>query len=463
VRSFPFSHLKSSFKGIIMAPLRFEVNRLVQDELVYELAIRGLTDVGTVEQMRKTLRTLLRLERESNPLVYPVHPYDTATDVTALNNKIRELQSLIDEFDGSTDTVHRKLLSKLAHALGRANRIKPSTPEERKSSSKIIVTLLNFKTDIETKVKRASADQSLGALDVSLLNVDDDEESDGEESMLVTSTPLHAPVRETTSRSHVVPVHKWNLKFSGEDPRLSLSSFLIRVEELRIARHATEEDLYNSAIDLFEGRALTWYRSIRRQASDWKSLVGLLRKQFQPPDYNDKLFDEIRRRTQGADESIAMFVAVMDNLFDRATVRVPEATRLKLIVNNLAPFYQNQLGLAPIISREQLLDASRILEARRASVDSYVQPTRRKGNLLEPDLAYVQISSCSSSNSVQDPCASRVSGVKAIAGPCWNCGKPNHSFRSCAEPRKRFCYRCGAPECTIKTCHKCSGNERRKK
>jgi hypothetical protein len=46
----------------------------------------------------------------------------------------------------------------LAHALGRANRIKPSTPEERKSSSKIIVTLLNFKTDIETKVKRASAD-----------------------------------------------------------------------------------------------------------------------------------------------------------------------------------------------------------------------------------------------------------------------------------------------------------------
>jgi hypothetical protein len=258
-------------------------------------------------------------------------------------------------------------------------------------------------------------------------------------------------------------VHKWNLKFSGEDPRLSLSSFLIRVEELRIARHATEEDLYNSAIDLFEGRALTWYRSIRRQASDWKSLVGLLRKQFQPPDYNDKLFDEIRRRTQGADESIAMFVAVMDNLFDRATVRVPEATRLKLIVNNLAPFYQNQLGLAPIISREQLLDASRILEARRASVDSYVPPTRRKGNLLEPDLAYVQISSCSSSNSVQDPCASRVSGVKAIAGPCWNCGKPNHSFRSCAEPRKRFCYRCGAPECTIKTCHKCSGNERRKK
>ncbi|KAH0814758.1 hypothetical protein GEV33_008033 [Tenebrio molitor] len=265
--------LKLKLKDVDMARmnvrgLRTKTNEFYVSVLETSADIIALSETWLdPKQMRKTLRTLLRLERESNPLVYPVHPYDTATDVTALNNKIRELQSLIDEFDGSTDTVHRKLLSKLAHALGRPNRIKPSTPEERKSSSKIIVTLLNFKTDIETKVKRASADQSLSALEVSLLNVDDDEESDGEESMLVTSTPLHAPVCETTSRSHVVPVHKWNLKFSGEDPRLSLSSFLIRVEELRIARHATEEDLYNSAIDLFEGRALTWYRSIRRQAT----------------------------------------------------------------------------------------------------------------------------------------------------------------------------------------------------
>jgi hypothetical protein len=121
-------------------------------------------------------------------------------------------------------------------------------------------------------------------------------------------------------------------------------------------------------------------------------LVALLRNQFQPADYNDRLFEEIRRRTQGPDESIAMFAAVMDNMFDRVTVRVPEATRLKIILKNLAPYYQNQLGLSPITSRDQLLEASRLLEARKASVECYVQPTRRRGQIcLEPDLAYVQV------------------------------------------------------------------------
>ena len=41
-------------------------------------------------------------------------------------------------------------------------------------------------------------------------------------------------------------------------------------------------------------------------------------------DYNDRLFEEIRSRTQGADEPMGIYLAVMDNLFDRLTVNVPE-------------------------------------------------------------------------------------------------------------------------------------------
>lgn len=36
--------------------LKYEVNRLSQEELSYELEIRGATGTGTVDQMRKTLR-----------------------------------------------------------------------------------------------------------------------------------------------------------------------------------------------------------------------------------------------------------------------------------------------------------------------------------------------------------------------------------------------------------------------
>jgi hypothetical protein len=129
-------------------------------------------------------------------------------------------------------------------------------------------------------------------------------------------------------------------------------------------------------------------------------LVALLRNQFQPADYNDRLFDEIHRRTQGPDESIAMFATVMDNMFDRVTVKVPEATCLKIIQKNLAPYYQNQLGL----SLDQLLEAGRVLEARKASVASYVQPMRRK-------------EASSSKTSTSSPFDVRP--VKAISGKCW--------------------------------------------
>jgi hypothetical protein len=123
-------------------------------------------------------------------------------------------------------------------------------------------------------------------------------------------------------------------------------------------------------------------------------------------------------------------------MFDRMTVRVPEATRLKIILKNLAPYSQNQLGLSPITSRDQLLEASRVLEARKASVECYVQPTRRRGQIcLEPDLAYVQVEASSPKSSTAS--SLDVRPVKAISGKCWNCGKPNHSFRSFLSPGLR--------------------------
>jgi hypothetical protein len=326
-----------------MASLQYEVNRLAQDELVYELAVRGLTEVGTVEQMRKTLRNLLRMERGPNPLSYPAHPFTVAEDLAALTQKAEEIKALVDDFDGISETGRKKILSKLACALGRANTVRSAETVNQSAISKIVVSLLNSNSDMEYKVRHATADQSLGALDVSLLNVDSGEDSDVETSPTAATSFARG---DTSFRAPSVPVYKWNLKFSGEDSRLSLSAFLMRVEELRVSRNVTEEELFQSANDLFEGRALTWFRSVRRNAYDWRSLVALLRNQFQPADYNDRLFEEIRRRTQGPDESIAMFAAVMDNMFDRVTVRVPEATRLKIILKNLAPYYQNQLGLS---------------------------------------------------------------------------------------------------------------------
>lgn len=88
------------------------------------------------------------------------------------------------------------------------------------------------------------------------------------------------------------------MKFTGEESGPSVTSFLERVSELQKARKVTDEELYQSGIDLFHGKAYTWYRLAKNKAPNWQSLVDSLRRQFQPADYNERLYDEIRNGTQ---------------------------------------------------------------------------------------------------------------------------------------------------------------------
>jgi hypothetical protein len=69
-----------------------------------------------------------------------------------------------------------------------------------------------------------------------------------------------------------ISVVKWNLKFTGESGSLSVAAFFERVEELKVARGINDRELHDSAVDLFEGQALVWYRSVRRRVNSWEEL-----------------------------------------------------------------------------------------------------------------------------------------------------------------------------------------------
>lgn len=95
-----------------------------------------------------------------------------------------------------------------------------------------------------------------------------------------------------------VPVCKWNLKFDGVCKELSVDAFLERVDKLRIARQVSKSDLFNSALDLLNGKPLIWFCAAKKKCQDWDTLTGLLKEEFQPPEYDDRPLDEIKRRTQ---------------------------------------------------------------------------------------------------------------------------------------------------------------------
>lgn len=214
-----------------------------------------------------------------------------------------------------------------------------------------------------------------------------------------------------------------------------------------VARNVNEHQIFASALDLFEGNALKWYRNNRRNLQDWSDLVEQLRNEFQPINYNEKLFAEIKKRTQGTDETVGTYLDSMNALFGRLTCSVAANAKLKIIIDNLQPFYQSQLALTEINSVDHLRKLCKQLEIRKKAVQNFLPPSRREKH-LEPDLAYV--------NALEPEIEEDVAGV--TTSKCFNCGNITHLVQRCPKPRVRKCYGCGEPGVTIRNCKKCSGN-----
>lgn len=82
----------------------------------------------------------------------------------------------------------------------------------------------------------------------------------------------------------------------------------------------------------------------------------------------------------------------MKSLFARLLTKLSEQTKLKILLRNVAPFYQAHVSVVEISSVDQLLKVCHRIEERKAAVDSYVPPPR-KNQALEPDLACVHADS----------------------------------------------------------------------
>lgn len=161
-----------------------------------------------------------------------------------------------------------------------------------------------------------------------------------------------------------------------------------------------------------------------------------------------------------------IYLAVRESLFDRLTIKVPEEVKLKILLNNITPFYQTQLGLTKVNNQQELLKFGRLSESRRILVKSLVSPAnKRSQKFLEPDLAYIdaearlphrtEIAEVTQHPHTEDSSFKR-------DRPCYNCQRLDHFSRECTFPRKPICFKCGKFNVTDKTCPTCSKNLRKK-
>lgn len=264
----------------------------------------------------------------------------------------------------------------------------------------------------------------------------------------------HPDIRSPSSHAEVA---RWKIQFDGDS---SVTNFLERIEELRVSRGISKEQLLRSGPELFTKDALNWFRT--KDFKSWDELTEQLKNDFQPYDYEFDLMEEIRKRTQGSKERVVSFVSAMENLFKKLGINKPqESARVKMIRRNLLPYLQNQLALHQISTIAELTRLCKAVEETEVRTQKFQPPPTNYRQLLEPELAYKKPVSHAGNHLVAPIKATEVSTevvAEESAAICWNCGKRGHRFKKCQEPRKIFCYKCGLEKVFVKNCPNCAKN-----
>lgn len=366
--------------------MQITVDRLLKDELIFELHCRGASpsDSATVKELQGMLRQLLDLEKLGKSFKSEYN-YIPAEELEVINQKLTTVTSILQEPFSSS--LARKIETRLTHIFNRLEHIETSDQAESQQKSKLLSVALNYASEYDRKAQEFKKGIS-DPFDIALQDTS-------------TSTPIKTPDNLTSTDSDNLAlkvlqqltlnesskIKSWGLTFNGEIDNLSLNSFLERVNELAESRGISKEQLFKKSIELFDGKALIWYRSIKDKVSDWDNLCKYLRKEFLPHNYQDKLWEKIKSRTQGEKESIGIYMAVMNNLFNRFERHVNEEAKLQILRKNILPYYQNHLILRDIDTIDELEVLCKKLEQGKEILSKFLPPTYDK-TTVEPDLSY---------------------------------------------------------------------------
>ena len=461
-----------------------DVSRLLKDELVYEVGIRGyVARTGdTVTSLVKKLRQLMRREEEGEELEDRLLPIDVDEEATYIDFKLTEATLLLSraqdkvDFDMKRAIRIRTLLSHLNKRLNRLYQFIANDDAKKKSLKPLFIalkqcvalfrtlgsepvyaasTVLTVSMTESTKSSRSQSSSSSSSSSVTTV-------LDGEDRKKEKET---GPQSKGFENQKPPDFHKWGVSFSGSEDK-SVLSFIFEVEEKATWKGVPFNNLVLGATEFFTGHAKTWFRSVRSKIDSWEELKVALHKEFLPLNYHETLWEEIRSRKQAKKEPIGEYVANMMALFERLEFLEPVTDERKLTVlkNNLAPFYLSKLALTSILSVEQLKTLGRQLEASRNLMDVY--DGKDKPKLVEPEFA--------AKNPIARKFTPKIAAVEAgtsSAGSsstsgapklkCWDCQEPGHGFTKCPKRSKKlFCHGCGKPGLISSNCPKCKPNRR---
>jgi len=427
-----------------------------------------------LNDQRKILRRLLVKEKNQPGGLIDLCAYnfDFEKEQREVEKTFYEITEAIMDFSeggDESDTLFSRIKSRIVHVTSRVNNlykflhipdiIEEDVLEQVKSYyQESFATCLKLEADLYDNIKKTNT-------------------SNVEHNQNNTAPVINVAAPVVTCSGNTVPISEWGLRFNGDSK--NLFPFLERVTELAQARKVSDFDLFNSSVELFVGDAFAWYRCNKLKVNNWGELVDLLKKDFLHSDVEDQTWDQIKHRRQKKNESVAIFIAHMETLFNRLSRKPAEVTKVKIVRQNLLPDFISQLALMDLDTMSDLLNSCRKLEEanylknknKSHEVSELTQPLNSFGQNNKVDFrkksGFNEVISTNqnihnknyrkSFNSNSGTQNYRETNTKKTI-TCWNCGLSNHTFHDCKAKRKIFCFKCGQPDVKVKDCKHCSKN-----
>lgn len=434
-----------------MSELKMNFRHLLSDELKYELRIRGHLNIRTVADMRAKLSALAKATRLE--VLLDSTELDVDSEVEVCEDKLNDITQLVSSGE-LTPSQKERFVSRVIHTQLRLNRL---TTEEKELLGRIAVlqkgceSLLNLlNVNVTDKVGLCYVDEPAAAGTSPLHNglstssartVTTQDSSVGTGELRITIDP---------SRT----VANWNIRYSGRDSKISLHSFLEKVEELSISKNVSQTELLRSINDLLEGSASEWYRFYGKHHETWYDFVNALKEEFLPFSYNRKTLKEIYNRTQHTSESVMSYIYTMKIYFDRLDTPMSEKEQVEIIKDNLAPYYKTKIFCETFMNVNELRRRCKRIEDMKLECSTHVNPSIANTNSLHSDLCF---SSKTFHNSGQQRKKTETVGQISEAQHilCNNCKRPGHTEIQCKFNKTIYCYGCGKEGVTRPRCEKC--------
>ncbi|XP_045476972.1 uncharacterized protein LOC123682415 [Harmonia axyridis] len=454
-----------------------DVNRLLNDELTYELQLRGQIIPSTVMLKRSLLRQVLKLN-------LPLQPtgMNPTLDMESCQNKLTDLLEAIKHFDtGNTTNEYTRISTRLIHIQRRLNFIITENETESQMIEQLKETAARALRSLEALVTADRPQPSnhpdgslldveipqspgmspiqptkVAPLETSLITLDADdqplpqvpipqaatpknksklaqvlnetrqecedllqhlptmpvsqpqrqnvEQQEGPTHSRWTSSmrrvsfphptesiidlnPRHDPQVKSTPTA-TVPIHKWNIYFDGTD---SVTGFIEEIERLAESRKTSLEHVFESIYELLRKDAKDWFIPRRGLFRNWDDFKNQLKEAFLPVNYEENLLDEIKKRMQGPDEKLLLYVTRMQNLFQKLTCNRPtESEQIRLIRQRLLPSLQQALAFQETTTYDELLKKGKVFEMVQWQMGHYTKPPVKPSLIDEPHLTYHQ-------------------------------------------------------------------------